>query len=106
MRRPTVGAMVGTMAGITLAVALHTLLQAQPQLAAGWLGTVLLALSAPGARLVCLLTRLPCNHELGMVAHWISLQLTLVSVGALVGTAVAIVTGQRRQAPPNEASTG
>lgn len=106
MRRPTVGAMIGTMAGITTAVGLHLLLQWQPQLAATWLGAALLALAAPGAKLVCLLTALPCSHELGMIAHWISMQLTLVVGGALVGTTVAILTGQRRQKPSREGGSG
>ena len=106
MKRSTMGAMVGTMAGISLALGLHLLLQWQPQLAATWLGTALVALSAPGAKLLCLLTALSCSHELGMIAHWISMQLTLLIGGALVGTTVAILTGQRRQRPSQGDATG
>jgi hypothetical protein len=100
MRRATLGFMIGCMAGACLAVGSHLLLNAQPQLAAGVVGRVLAWLSAPGANLLAALTPLSTSHESGMLAHWISLQLTLLLGGGFVGTLMGILTEQRRHPAP------
>lgn len=84
-RRVLLGAMFGTMAGMAAAMGLHTLLTAQPELAAGPLGQALATMAAPGARLIALISPHAGMGELGILSHWLSLQLTLVLLGALTG---------------------
>mgnify|MGYP006971859311 CR=1 FL=1 len=100
MKRALQGSMIGTMAGIATAVGLHMLLSAQPSLAGTGLGVLLASFSAPGARLIGAITGWSGSHELGMLAHWLSLQLTLLAAGGVLGALAGIVTGQRRQTPP------
>lgn len=101
MRRALSGLMIGTMAGAGMAMCLHTLLTLQPSLATGPLGDMVASLAAPGARLIALVSPRWGSHELGMLSHWISLQFTLLLLGAGVGAGVAIVTGKRRAPPPS-----
>ena len=106
MRRTALGAMVGTMVGITLAVGLHTLLTARPELAAGWLGVTLARVSAPGAWLIGHLTGHHGSHEMGILAAWLSLQLTLVLGGAVLGLTIAILVDLRRKIPSSADESG
>ncbi len=84
-RGALMGTMIGTMAGIALAMGVHTLFYLHPPLGETWLAQLLVLVSTPGARLLSLLSGRPLTQELGIVFYWLSLQLTLVGGGALCG---------------------
>jgi hypothetical protein len=105
-RQLLLGAMFGTMAGMAVAMAVHTLLSAHPELAAGGLGQALAALSAPGARLIAMLGARAGMNGLGALAHWLSLQLTLVGLGALIGLLAGFIAQARRPRTPDSPPAG
>lgn len=100
------GGMVGAMAGVALAVGVHIVFSTWPGLAAGWPGLVLVWIARPGVRLAEAAVRHPFQQELGMIAAWLSLQLTLVLGAAALGVAVGLARAPeaRRGAPREGAS--
>lgn len=100
--RAGMGLMIGAMAGMAVAVGLHMLLSAQPELVSGWLGVLLARISAPGARLFGLLSARMASQELGILSYWLSLQLTLVSGGAVIGTLIGFAAERARTTRPAE----
>jgi hypothetical protein len=95
--------MIGAMAGVGLAVGLHAIFSTWPALAAGWPGAVMAWIARPGVLLVGAVARQPFHQELGIVAAWLSLQLTLVVGGALLGAVVGVLCTPR--APPGAPHT-
>ncbi len=107
MKQSTImGLMIGTMAGITVAVGLHMLLSAQPSLVLGWLGPVLATVAAPGARMIGLFSDHATSHEMGILTHWLSLQLTLVAIGAGTGALVGFIAERWRIRSSEQPSPG
>ena len=100
------GLMIGAMVGITTAVGLHTLLSARPGLVSTWLGSLLVFISAPGVRLIGLVSSHATSHELGMLSHWLSLQITIVLGAAVIGALVGFAAQRVRTSPPPGASRG
>jgi len=107
MKQSTImGLMIGTMAGIALAVGLHMLLTAQPSLVHTWLGGVLARVAAPGARMIGLFSDQAASHEMGILTHWLSLQLSLVALGASTGALVAFFAERWRTQASGEPTQG
>ncbi len=105
-QRVLMGLMIGTMAGIAVAVGLHMLLSAQPELARGGFGVLLARIAAPGARLIGLLAPGSGSHELGILTHWLSLQLTVAGSGAVVGALIGFIAERRRAQAAEPPATG
>jgi hypothetical protein len=91
MRRVALGFMIGCCVGAILAMGLHTLFSAAPELAAGPLGRALAWVAHPGARAISAASGRPLSHELGIFATWLSLQLTTVLGGGLAGALVGLL---------------
>jgi len=105
MKQSTImGLMIGTMVGIALAVGLHMLLTAQPSLVHSWLGLVLTRVAAPGARMIGLFSDHATSHEMGVLTHWLSLQLTLVTLGATTGALAGFIADRWRTRASDEPS--
>lgn len=90
------GFMIGCSVGIGLAVGLHVLFSAMPELANGPLGRVAAWLARPGARAITSLTGHAGSHELGILATWLSFQLSCVAGGGLVGGFAGLLARDRK----------
>jgi hypothetical protein len=83
--RGLLGLMIGVVVGIAAAVGLHAVFSTWPELATGWPGRAAAVVSRPGVRLGEALLGRPFHQELGIAAHWLSLQVTVVAGGGLLG---------------------